>query len=291
MRVLGKTGDVAGKIDAVEIDEMKTPERPEFSVCTFVTDKNQYAGMLASFRNAGFGDDCCEYLYIDNTDSNKYSAYSGIHRFFRSAGGRYLIVCHQDIRLDFDHIDDLRRIIREMNRYDPDWAILGNAGGAAPGKIVVRITDRHYGKDAKIGHFPARVSSLDENFILVRTDAGIGISHDLSGFHMYGTDLCQIASVLGYSAYVVDFHLRHIGGESFGQIGKKTDESPDGLYGIRSELIRKYTRAFRPRWIQSTCTVVHISGSSLRNFWANRKFIYSIRKRLHRWGILKTGND
>ena len=45
-------------------------------------------------------------------------------------------------------------------------AACGNAGGTAPRKLAIRITDR-YGVDQRAGQFPARVSALDENFILM----------------------------------------------------------------------------------------------------------------------------
>ena len=287
MNMVADSEVVIEEIDAIEIDDIETRTRPEFSVCTLVTEKEQYREMLTSFGKAGFGSDRCEYIYIDNSNSNKLDAYSGINRFFRVAQGQYVIVCHQDVRLEFDNIDDLERIIAEMSEFDASWAVLGNAGGSAPGEKAIRITDPFYGKDAKIGEFPVKVSSVDENFILVRKDAGIGISRDMSGFHMYGTDLCQIACILGYSAYVVDFHLRHICGEVIKTWGKKPVDPSTSLDTIRRKLIKKYKRAFAPRWIQTTCTIVHISGSDLRNFWANRKLIYSVRKRLHRWGIIK----
>ena len=68
-----------------------------FSVCTLVSRLDEYDEMLASFIKAGFTEDFCQYLYIDNTQGNTFEAFGGINRFLREAGGKYLIICHQDI--------------------------------------------------------------------------------------------------------------------------------------------------------------------------------------------------
>ena len=71
-------------------------------------------------------------------------------------------------------------------------------------------------------------------------------SRDLHGFHLYGADLCLIADILGYSAYVVDFHLRH---KSVGNKGSTFEV-------VRAELIEKYRRALRYRVIGTPSTIV-----------------------------------
>ena len=101
------------------------------------------------------------------------------------------------------------------------------------------------------GILPIRVNSLDENFIVVRKDANLALSHDLRGFHMYGTELCVIASILGLTAYVVDFHLRHLSGGVRDEFFAK----------VRAEMIAKYGRALRPRIIK-TPTAIFVLGSS-----------------------------
>ncbi len=183
----------------------------DYSICTLVTRKQQYGEMIASFRSGGFLEPSCEYLYLDNSAENSWDAYRGYNLFLNVARGKYIILCHQDILLLADGRSRLDEIIAELDRLDPNWGLLGNAGGYRPGELALRISDPR-GPDQRAGKLPARVRSLDENFIVVRRSANLALSRDLSGFHFYGTDLCMIGDLLGYTAYVVDFHLLHKGG-------------------------------------------------------------------------------
>ena len=223
-----------------------------FSICTLVTDRAEYAGMVASFQAGGFDGPDCEYLYLDNSENNAFDAFSGYNLFLTVATGDYLILCHQDILLLEAGRAELEERLAELDAVDPAWALCGNAGGVPPDGVAIRITDPH-GADRSLGSFPARASALDENFILARREANLALSHDLGGFHLYGADLCILAQVLGRTAYVIDFHLRH---KSGGTIGAD-------FYASRRAIVAKYRRAFRPRWIATTCTHFIISGLPL----------------------------
>lgn len=236
--------------------------------------------MISSFNCAGFGEANSEFLYADNSDGNRYDGYSAINRFLRIARGEYVIICHQDIRLHDDDIKILDMRLEDLTLSDPSWAVAGNAGGVAPGLFAIRITDPH-GVDTNLGPFPALVDGLDENFIVIKRAAGLSVSSDLNGFHFYGTDLCLIAKILGYSCYVIDFHLLHIGGGS--QPGKKSNlvfrsDYPES----KRRFINKYSRVFSARWIQNTGGTIFISGSSLLCYLGNRKLFLSLARRFFR---------
>jgi hypothetical protein len=219
-----------------------------FSICTLVTDPAEYAEMVASFREGGFDGPDCEYLYLDNSVGNTFDAFSGYNLFLTVASGAYVILCHQDILL-IERREALERRLAELDSLDPAWALCGNAGGVEGGRVAVRITDPH-GADRSTGPFPARASALDENFIVARRDANLALSHDRRGFHLYGADLCIIADMLGRTAYVIDFHLRH---KSGGNLDSR-------FYAERRAAIAKYRRAFRTRSIRTTCTTFMVSG-------------------------------
>lgn len=180
-----------------------------FSVCTLVTDHGAYGAMRESFAAGGFTEGAAEYLYLDNSAGNRWDAFSGIPVLLAAARGRHVILCHQDVRLLSDGAAALAARLAELDAAAPGWAIAGNAGRTAEGGWRMRISDPH-GEDRSMGPLPARVVSLDENFLVLRRDAPIGLSADLAGFHLYGTDLCLQAGLAGRSAWVIDFHLRHL---------------------------------------------------------------------------------
>jgi len=223
-----------------------------FSICTLVTDRDEYAEMVESFRERGFGGPDCEFLYLDNSKRNGFDAFAGYNLFLTRAAGDYLILCHQDILLLDQGRSALEKCLAELDSLDPAWALCGNAGGVAGGTLAIRISDPH-GADVAIGTFPARAAAIDENFIVARRDANLALSHDLKGFHLYGADLCIVADVLGRTAYVIDFHLRH----------KSAGKTDAGFYAARRAAIAKYRRAFRTRWIRTTCTTFLVSGLPL----------------------------
>jgi hypothetical protein len=226
---------------------------PAYSIGTLVTNRPQYEAMLASFRAHGFAHETCEFLFIDNTGTQQTSAYAGLNALLNAARANTVILCHQDVRLIGDDRTTLDARLAALGATDPAWALAGNAGGMAPGKLAMRITDPH-GENQNFGPFPARVSSLDENFIVVRRDARIGFSRDLSGFHFYGADICLQAGIAGYSAYVIDFHLEHLSG------GRKAQD----FYEAEQAFVTKWSKALEPRWIQTTCSLVHLTGGPVR---------------------------
>lgn len=223
---------------------------PRFTVGTLVNDPAQYDAMRESLIAGGFDANSAEFLFIDNTAPQQTDAYRGFNALIHAARGTYVILCHQDVRLLADDCDTLTACLADLDARDPHWALAGNAGGIAPGKLALRISDPH-GADRTTGELPQRVMSLDENFIVLKRSARVGCSVDLSGFHFYGADLCLNAAMAGHSAWVIDFHLLHLSG---GTKSAAFDQAQDAFR-------RKWSHALRPRWMQTTCALVRLSGS------------------------------
>jgi hypothetical protein len=233
----------------VRADQRWRDECIRYSICTIVNDPTEYGEMVDSFRDVGFNEPDCEFLYLENVQENSFDCYFGNNLFLNVARGEHIILCHQDIVLIGDGRARLDAAIAELTKLDPGWAVCGNGGGVKLGQLALRITDP-YGVDQRIGSFPARVRSLDENFIVVRRMANLALSRDLAGFHLHGADICILADILGYNCYVIDFHLRH----------KSPGSKNSSFFAARDRMIAKYQVALRPRWITTTCTSLYLSG-------------------------------
>jgi hypothetical protein len=253
-----------------DITEIKLSEI-RYSICTFVTRHSQYNDMVESFVSHGFSYDDCEYLYIDNSETNHYEAYAGINKFLAISKGLYIIVCHQDLLLLQDGRKKLDAVIEELDQLDPNWGVCGNGGGIHPGRLALRVTDPH-GDDQFTERLPIKVRGLDENFLVARRDANLTVSRDLHGFHLYGADLCIVAHFLGYTTYVVDFHLRHL---SHGVKGPTFDP-------VRSALITKYDRSLRPQMVTTPSTTVFLGNRAFLSSVLNSFVVLGIAKRLGR---------
>lgn len=241
-------------IDATDAAEAPAAAsvRKRFTIATLVNNRTHYDEMLASFEDGGFARSDCEYLFVDNTGPHQTCAYRGLDQLLAEARGDYVILCHQDVRIVDDGRPELEARLAELEARDPLWAVAGNAGGIAPGRLAIRISDPH-GNNRRVGALPARVMSLDENFLVVKRSARLGFSRDLSGFHFYGADLCLVADVLGHSAYVIDFHLEHLSGGVKGP-----------SFAAMEEAFRaKWCKALRTRYLQTTCALVSLAGDSL----------------------------
>ncbi len=244
--------DAADRAEGTSDHGAAEPKRRQFTIATLVNNWAHYDEMLASFDEAGFSRDDCEFLFVDNTVPNQTCAYRGLNRLLAEAQGAYVIMCHQDVRLVGDGRYELEKRLAELDARDPAWALAGNAGGVAAGQLALRISDPH-GRNLHVGPMPIKVMSLDENFMVTKRSARLCFSNDLSGFHFYGADICLVADVLGYTAYVVDFHLEHL------SAGFKSSSFAEMEEAFRN----KWCRALRPRWLQTTCSLLALSGDTL----------------------------
>jgi hypothetical protein len=247
---------------STEIDSVVIKNVIRYSICTLVTDLQEYKEMVESFKSAGFHSDFCEFIYVDNSHGNKYDAYQAYNKFLSLSQGQYVILCHQDILLQFDQENKLWDKLQELSKKDPKWAVAGNAGGAGIRNRIVNIVEGDK-KFSYEGTLPVLVGSLDENFLVINKKHPIAFSADLRGFHMHGTDVCIIANILGYNCYIIDFVLLH----------KSSGNANESFKEGRKSLMKKYERAFAGGFRQTTITYFYLSGNKILNFLFNTQFI------------------
>ena len=224
-----------------------------FTFCTLVTRLEQYIPFVESFTAGGFTQENSRYLYISNIGSNAFEAYAGLNLMIAQATTPYIILCHQDLTLIKDGYADLLTRLGELDQLDPHWAVAGNAGGIGKGQYAMHITSLD-SRVTNLGTLPAKVESLDENFIILKRSANIGFSRDLSGFHLYGTDIVIQAMMRGYTSYAIDFHLHHHG-------EGKMDKT---FYECQAALETKYNRLFQTRYLQGTCRRILLTASKFK---------------------------
>ena len=231
-----------------------------FSICSIVSKAHEYALMKESFISKGFAPQDCEYLIADNTAENTFDAYTAINRFLAEAKGKYIIIVHQDVRC-VDDKDLLQKRLSELENTDPSWAVCGNAGGNGYKNAYYYLNDN--GRLRQTGKLPAKVTSLDENLLIVKNGTNLSVSSDIKDFHFYGTDICIIADMLGYSAYVIQFMVDHL---SSGDLTKMLEQQP--------AFVKKYGDKLRHRFIQTSCTKFYLSNGAAKNNFYNNAFVF-----------------
>jgi hypothetical protein len=265
-------------VSAVELGELLARDRPRFSICTLVTKPDEYAAMQASFRAGGFTEPACEFIFADNSRGNQFDAYAGYNAFLAEARGEYVIICHQDVVLLQDGREVLDARLAELSAIDPLWAVCGNAGRSPDGSLIVRITSP-YGDNERRGTFPGKVVGLDENFIVVRRSANLGVPPRFTGFHLPATALCAAASDMGMNCYAIDFHLHH---KSAGKIDDVFYKAMRGFAQFRT------TRA-RPALVGATTDMAIVTASPMVTMVANR-LLKSRLQRVALWIVKPTAS-
>jgi hypothetical protein len=244
---------------ASEVKEPKIFEK-DFTVCTLMTNAGQYKRAIASFKKLGFNEKNTKFLYVDNTKEPQVEAFSGLNMMLSHANSTYVILCHQDIELVADSAENLLEKLKNLTVSSPNWAVVGNAGRR--GRFAPRhISDLH-GKNQFFGPLPAQVDSLDENFLVIRSESQVSFSNGLSGFHLYGTDICLQARLKGHTAHVIDFHLFH---HSAGKIDKS-------FFSCVAKFEERYSQELGRQRIQTTAHELFLMPSLLEKiFWYPRR--------------------
>lgn len=267
-------------MSTVVLTQVEPEFRYLFSVCTIVNNLQEYGLMKTSFETCGFSENC-EYLIYDNSVTNHVDAYQAIRGFLHQAKGKYLVIVHQDVRC-IDQREVLEKCLLEISQKDPLWAICGNAGSSGYHSIIMHITNA--GKVIKHENLPARVSSLDENLLIINRTTNLTISADLKGFHLYGTDLCLVADFLGYTSYVIPFMVDHL------SVGNLKD-----LESHVEPFVQAYGRKLRNRFIETTCTKFYLSNTLVKNKMYNLSPGFSVVKAIQRvkkiLGVIRGGEQ
>lgn len=121
-----------------------------------------------------------------------------------------VVFAHQDVYLPRCWEERLLAAVRALDQRREEWAVLGIAGVDTTGRFVGRFYSS--GLDSEFGGplpHPEEVVSLDEVLIVLRSDCGLRFDEHLPGFHLYGTDIVQMARNEGLTSFAVDAPVVH----------------------------------------------------------------------------------
>lgn len=138
------------------------------------------------------------------------SASIAYNRGLDDTSDEYIAFVHQDIYLPPAWGTQLNEAIATLNHTDPNWAVLGVCGITREGEYKGHVWSSGLGKLYGVPlSQPEAVVSIDEMTIVLRRSSGIRFDKNLPFFHLYGTDIIQIAMEKGLSAYVAEIPVIH----------------------------------------------------------------------------------
>jgi hypothetical protein len=208
--------------------------------------------MRESFLARGFTEPYADFRIIDNTETTQKDAYEAYEYFRATSTAKYLLMIHQDVLATSDTYSVLNEKLQELEALDPRWAIAGNAGKndewisgpihlAEPAGVHI---------DSSFS-YPARVTSLDENFLIFNLRNTFKKVSVGNGFHFYGTVLSLSAESEGFGSYVIQFLVNHL------SKGKMNSSFFDAKQSIEDSGVFSSLKPIQP----TTCTVFCFSGS------------------------------
>lgn len=144
----------------------------------------------------------------------------------------------------------------------PDWAVFGSFGIGLDAAHIGPVWSSSLGMIVgRVPMAPVPVQSFDELVIVLRRDSGLRFDEALPGWHMYGTDIVQIARAAGRGAYAGALPCIH------------NDRYHDALgadFDAAYRFMQRKWAAALP--IRTPITKISRSGLHLmRDRWKNRK--------------------
>lgn len=138
------------------------------------------------------------------------SASIAYNRGLDATTAEIVVFAHHDVYIPSGWERLLLRRISEVEAEDPGWGLLGPLG--------ITLEGTHYGPvwSTSIGLIlgrvptkPVPVNSYDELMLILRRGTGLRFDEDLPNFHLYGTDITQIALSRGLGSYTAPMPLVH----------------------------------------------------------------------------------
>jgi hypothetical protein len=192
-------------------------------------------------------------------ESNAPSAAIAYNRALDATSAPVVVFAHHDVYLPQGWETLLAARLAEL---PADWAVFGSFGIGLDGAHIGPVWSSSLGMIVgRVPMAPVPVQSFDELLIVLRRDAGLRFDEALPGWHMYGTDIAQIARKAGRGAYAGALPCIH-NDRYHGALGADFDEA---YHFMR----RKWADALP---IQTPITKISRHALHLmRDHWRNRR--------------------
>ncbi len=147
---------------------------------------------------------------VVNAQTGAASAGAAYNEGLDQTAAPYVIFAHQDVYFPPGWFDQLARQIERVEQADPHWGVIAPFGMTADGVHIGQVWSTSLGRVVGLAlPQPTPVQSIDELVIVVRRASQLRFDPMLPGFHMYGTDIVQMAIAKGLGAYACQLPLVH----------------------------------------------------------------------------------
>lgn len=147
-----------------------------------------------------------ELIVIQNPNNINYPCIGeALNIGIEKARYEIIVVVHEDVYLYDKWQNDFCQALFLLEKYDPDWAVLGCAGIDHSGSAIGNWHDPHGVTNTfSKGQRFARVVTLDEHLLVIRKSMDVRFDPDIPGIHGLGVDLLHSTAERKLNSYVIN---------------------------------------------------------------------------------------
>jgi hypothetical protein len=140
---------------------------------------------------------------------NARSASKTFNSAMERAVNDLVVFAHQDMFFPDNWLSELNRSLDILERQDPNWGVLGCYGVTQGNEGRGYLYGPGKGFLGKPFEAPRPVQTLDEIVLILRRSSELKFNESLTGFHLYGPDICLVAAEKGLQNYAVSAFSIH----------------------------------------------------------------------------------
>jgi hypothetical protein len=218
---------------------------PIFSIVTLVNNKEQYTNFLNDLKKQTFKGKF-EIVALPNFNNEYASASEALNIGKDLSEGKYVIYCHQDLRVPDYWLKKMSLIINTID--DTSLGFIGMAGVSylddprqLDGAIYLSNTNVNNIKNSDVYKNMLgdkfEVQTLDELCIIGKRDSKYRFDEtNFNHYHWYGADICMQAIIDGKKNYAINSDCFHLS---------------DGIYNLfKEQHVEKYIEGAKKMYLK-----------------------------------------